>query len=77
MSRESVIEKLNQAGIGNSIFYPLPIHQQPYYKELGYNESHIVAEKITKEVISLPVHPSVTPEDLEAIAKTIKGLKNA
>lgn len=76
MSRESVIEKLNQAGIGNSIFYPLPIHQQPYYKELGFDETHVVAEKIAKQVISLPVHPSVTPENIGTIAKTFKGLKN-
>ncbi|MCD1294916.1 aminotransferase DegT [Methanocella sp. CWC-04] len=72
MSRDDVIKMLNDAGIGTGIYYPLPIHQQPFYKELGYDETHPVAEKISKEVISLPVHPSVTAEDIDFISERLK-----
>lgn len=75
MSRDEVVQKLNRAGVGTGIYYPLPIHQQPYYKEIGYNESHPVSEKISSQVISLPVHPSVTVEDINFIADTIRNLK--
>lgn len=73
-TRDEVIRKLSDAGIGTSIYYPLPIHQQPFYKELGYNESLPVSEKLCKEVVSLPIHPSVTFEDIDFIADTIRRL---
>lgn len=71
MPRDEVIQKLNTAGVGTGIYYPLPIHQQPYYKSLGFNGSHPVSEALSKEVISLPVHPSITLSDIEHIANTI------
>ncbi|HEY3421889.1 MAG TPA: DegT/DnrJ/EryC1/StrS family aminotransferase [Methanocellaceae archaeon] len=74
LSREDVMKKLNDAGISSFIYYPLPIHQQPFYKEIGYNESHPVSERLAKEVLSLPIHPSVSSEDIHLIADTIRGL---
>ncbi len=74
MPRDAVINKLNLAGIGTMVYYPIPIHLQPYYQELGYKESHPVAERAAKEVLSLPIHPSVSYEDIDFIANTIWGL---
>ncbi len=74
LSRDEAMKRLGEAGIGSSIYYPLPIHQQPFYREIGYSESHPVSEKLAKEVLSLPVHPSVTGEDIHFIADTIRGL---
>jgi perosamine synthetase len=71
MPRDEVGRKLNEAGIGTSIYYPLTIHQQPFYKDLGYDESHPVAERLAKQVLSLPIHPSVTYEDLEFMGDAI------
>lgn len=72
--RNGLVKVLNDAGVGSSVFYPIPIHQQPFYKELGYAESHPKAEQAAKEVISLPVHPSITPDDVRFIAKVIGGV---
>ncbi|BAI60968.1 putative aminotransferase [Methanocella paludicola SANAE] len=72
--RDEVIQKLNQAGIGTGIYYPLPIHQQPFYKQLGYNGSYPVAEQLAKEVISLPVHPSISKTDIDFIMDTIRSI---
>ncbi len=72
ISRDEVIKRLNNEGIGTGIYYPVPIHHQKYYKELGYSESHPVAEQSAKEVISLPIHPSVTPKDIELIADMLE-----
>lgn len=75
MGRDELSRKLNKAGIGNSIFYPVPVHRQQLYRELGYSESLPVSERASKEVISLPVHPSLTKEDLEKVASTIQKIK--
>jgi dTDP-4-amino-4,6-dideoxygalactose transaminase len=73
--RDGLSKVLNAASIGNSVFYPVPIHMQKLYKELGYDESHPVAERAAREVMSLPVHPSITKEDIEIIANAIRGVK--
>lgn len=71
MSRDEVARKLGEAGIGTSVYYPLPIHLQPYYKKLGFKGSHPVAEQMAKEVLSLPIHPSITEEDIDTISNAI------
>ncbi len=70
-NRDGLAEHLKNAGIGTGIYYPIPIHRQPYYKELGYNDSLLVTEKASREVISLPVHPGVTDEDITSIINAI------
>jgi len=74
LSRDALAQELTKAGIGNSVFYPVPIHRQQIYQELGYNSYHPKSEQAAKEVISLPVHPSIIKEDIDEIAKTIKEI---
>jgi dTDP-4-amino-4,6-dideoxygalactose transaminase len=74
LSRDALAQELTKAGIGNSIFYPVPIHRQQLYRELGYDGAHPKSEQAAKEVISLPVHPSITKEDIDDVVKTIKGI---
>jgi perosamine synthetase len=74
MSRDQLIKKLADAGIGSAIYYPVPIHMQTLYRNLGYDDRMPVSEMLAKEVISLPVHPSVTPEEIDVIADTIRRL---
>jgi perosamine synthetase len=71
MQRDEVARKLNEAGIGTGIYYPLPVYMQPFYRRLGYNGSCPITEQISREVLSLPVHPSVGREDIGHIADTI------
>ncbi|MCX9080917.1 MAG: DegT/DnrJ/EryC1/StrS family aminotransferase [Candidatus Methanoperedens sp.] len=73
-SRDDVVSSLNKMDIGTGIYYPLPIHKQPYYQELGYNDSLPVSESASKEVISLPVHPSVNISDLETISASLRDI---
>jgi len=73
MSRDNLVKKLNAAGVSTGVYYPLPVHKQPYYLSLGYDESHPVAERISGQVLSLPVHPSLSSGDLGLISRTIGG----
>lgn len=72
--RDAAIRALNEAGIGTGVFYPVPVHQQGYIRELMGEQSFPVSEKLAKEVISLPVHPQVNQDDLETIVREVNKL---
>lgn len=74
VSRDELLNILKEKGIGTGVHYPLPIHQQELYKKLKYKDKMPVAEKLAKQVISLPVHPAVTEKDLEYIIETISSV---
>jgi perosamine synthetase len=72
--REAALAALRQAGIGAGVYYPLPIHQQPLYRDLGYTDRLPCTEQASAEVLSLPVHPGLSSADLERIAAAVKAL---
>jgi perosamine synthetase len=70
--RDALMQHLTEQGIGSAIYYPVPIHQQTYYTQtLGYQQSLPEAEKAAAEVLSLPVHPALSQEDLSAIVRAV------
>ncbi len=71
-NRDELADHLKNNGIGTGIYYPIPIHKQPYYREIGYNDNLLVTERASREVLSLPVHPGVTDEDIATISNTIR-----
>ena len=77
LQRDKLVEYLNDKGIGCSVFYPKPLHLLNHFKTFGYKEGDFtVAEKVCKEVLSLPVHPNLTKEQLDQIIKTFKELQD-
>jgi perosamine synthetase len=72
-SRERFIEKLTEAGVGNGIYYPKLVTEYETYQ--GRDDvrigSYPVAERITREVVSIPVHPKLSQSDLEHIAEAV------
>lgn len=75
VSRDEVINILNENGIGTGVYYQIPIHKQPLYLEMGYTDSLPEAERLGEEVISLPVGPSVTRENLDKILEVIDDIQ--
>ncbi len=69
--RDALQAFLQERGIGSEVYYPVPIHQQRLYRELGYSGHFPEAERAAQEVLSLPVHPALTPSDLEAIVAAV------
>ena len=70
--RDRLVEKLAEDGIGCGVYYPVPIHRQPVYRALGYEDVLPVAERLAGEVLSLPVHPRLTAQDLDRIAAAVE-----
>jgi dTDP-4-amino-4,6-dideoxygalactose transaminase len=66
--RDEVVNRLHQAGIGAGIHYPVPIHLQGAFRELGYREHDFpVAEQASREILSLPIYPGITPDQQEHV----------
>jgi dTDP-4-amino-4,6-dideoxygalactose transaminase len=72
--RDAAVKQLNEAGIGTGVFYPVPAHQQDYMREIVGAVQLPVAEQLAKEVISLPVHPQLSQDDLARIAAEVNKL---
>lgn len=70
--RDVLIEHIKGHEIGCGVYYPVPVHKQSYYtQELNYDQSLLEAEQAATDVLSLPVHPALTPADLESIVSAV------
>ena len=71
-NRQAVADALAKAGIASAIYYPVPLHQQEVFlKMYGPQESLPVAENCCAEVLSLPMFPELTQEEIRQIADVI------
>lgn len=71
--RDELVNYLDKEGINCIIHYPVPIHLQDAYRELGHREGDFpVAEKVAREIISLPMYPELTEEEISEVANKIK-----
>jgi dTDP-4-amino-4,6-dideoxygalactose transaminase len=71
--REGMLKYLKEKQIGSRVYYPVPMHLQPCYKDLGYKEGDFpISEKAAKTVLSLPVYPELTNEMIEYVIDTVK-----
>lgn len=72
--RDKLTQYLQDHKIGFSNHYPLPLHLQPCYKFLNYKLGDLpVAEKVANEVISLPLFPGITREQIQTVTSTIEN----
>ena len=70
--RDELKEKLASRGIATGIHYPLPLHLQRAYSTLGYHcGSFPVAEKVCKEILSLPMFPELSRDKIRSIAQVV------
>lgn len=77
IQRDQFIASLRDKGVGAGIYYPKPLHAYPHIAKLGYKVGDFpVAEDLAARVVSLPVHPKVTDEDIEIIAAAVKESVN-
>lgn len=72
--RDALQEYLNKRGIPTIIYYPKPLHLQKVYEDLGYNEGDLpVSEKISKQILPLPMYPELTDEQVDYVIETIRS----
>lgn len=72
-NREEVLTKLKEAGIATGVYYPVPLHLQKVYKNLGYKEGDMpVSEYLSHRTFAIPVYPELTKEQIDYIISKIK-----
>ena len=70
--RDEFVERLRELGIGTGIYYPIPVHRQKPYIELGYgDQSYPVTEMLTEQVVSIPVHPSLSDDEVSQVIAAV------
>jgi perosamine synthetase len=75
MTRDALCDHFRKNDVFASIHYPMPLHLNKIYRKKGYKEGDFpVAEQACKEVLSLPVHPSLTKDELNKIIKVLEEL---
>lgn len=70
--RDDWVDIINDCGVGTGIHYPIPLYNQPIYKFMGIEGNCPNAELAADNVISLPVHPSLTKDDLDLVIEAVK-----
>jgi dTDP-4-amino-4,6-dideoxygalactose transaminase len=72
--RDYVRSQLQAQGISSMVYYPLPLHLQPVYQNLGYQPNQLpISEQLCLEVLSLPMFPELTLEQQEQVALGLKS----
>jgi dTDP-4-amino-4,6-dideoxygalactose transaminase len=70
--RDGLMKALAEQKIGTAIHYPVPLHLQKAYASLGYAEgSFPVSEKVSREIVSLPMFPTLTPQQQERVVDAV------
>jgi dTDP-4-amino-4,6-dideoxygalactose transaminase len=72
--RDRFAEELAKRGVGSGVYYPTPVHRLPSF---GLSTDLPVTEQVARECLSLPVHPSLTPADLESIVSAVNDVAKA
>jgi dTDP-4-amino-4,6-dideoxygalactose transaminase len=73
-NRDQLASHLEKNGVEAAIHYPIPIHlQTPYRTKYGYSEgSFPIAEKLAGRVLSLPIHPAITEEEVQTVSRLVR-----
>ncbi|MBI5625057.1 MAG: DegT/DnrJ/EryC1/StrS family aminotransferase [Elusimicrobia bacterium] len=72
--RDRLMKHLAERGIGTGVYYPLPLHLIPAYRDLGYKEGGFPeAERTVRTGLALPVYPELTDDEVGAVAKAVRS----
>lgn len=76
--RDALMSHLTAAGVGAAIHYPTPIHLQPAYRDAGRGAGSLpITEHACAEIISLPMHPTMTRSEVEEVAVAVRSFSES
>jgi len=67
-------QRLKERGVASMVYYPVPLHLQPLYASLGGKPGDLrVSERAAREVLSIPIYPELTREQIERVAREVRS----
>ena len=75
-ARDAIAADLGAAGIGIGIYYPIPVHRQPYVLELGIHADLPVSDRAAARTLSLPMYPGLTEEEQDTVVAALRTAVN-
>jgi len=73
--RDAFADALRERGVGTGIYYPIPVHRQKPFVAMGYGEQEFpVTERLTAEVLSIPVHPSLSNDEVATVIAAVNAV---
>ena len=74
-NRDEVAQRMQTAGVGVGIHYPIPVHLQKCFAELGYKPGDFpMAEQIAAEELTLPIFPEITTAQVETVVEALRNI---
>jgi dTDP-4-amino-4,6-dideoxygalactose transaminase len=71
--RDAVQRRMTERGVQTAVYYPLPLHLQPMYRDLGYRSGDFPeAERAAREVLCLPIYPELTDAHVDEVVDAVK-----
>ncbi len=71
--RDAVQRRMADLGVRTTVYYPIPLHLQPMYRDLGYRPGDFPeAERASREVLSLPIYPELTDAQVDEVVEAVK-----
>jgi dTDP-4-amino-4,6-dideoxygalactose transaminase len=72
--RPALARHLSERGVGTMVYYPVPLHLQQLYADLGYREGTLPgSEQASREVLSLPMYPELSEAQQTEVAGTVRA----
>ncbi len=71
--RDALAAHLSQTGVSARVYYPSLVPHTPAYLRRGFGGSYPNAERLTAEVLSLPVHPALVPSEIDAVVEAVRA----
>ncbi|OGB92594.1 MAG: hypothetical protein A3H39_07425 [candidate division NC10 bacterium RIFCSPLOWO2_02_FULL_66_22] len=71
--RDGVQRRMAELGVRSTVYYPVPLHLQPMYRDLGYRAGDFPeAERAAREVLCLPIYPELTDAQVDEVVEACK-----
>jgi dTDP-4-amino-4,6-dideoxygalactose transaminase len=71
-ARDAIVTDLREAGIGADIYYPIPVHRQPYIMERGLHADLPVTDAAANRTLALPLYPGLTDAEQDQVIEAVR-----